>query len=131
MADRDLRRGERGSATTEAVLVTPVLLFLVMLIVQFGLWYHAQHVVRAAAQEGVRAARAEGGTDDAGAERAEAFLASAGPRIVIVGDLSAGRGAEVASVSISGEAVSVVPGFHLPVKATATSPVERFRTDVP
>lgn len=131
MADRHLGRGERGSASTEAVLVTPVLLFLVMLVVQFGLWYHAQHVVRAAAQEGVRAARAEAGTDAAGTERVFAFLASAGPSIVADLEVSAERDPDVASVSIRGEAVSVVPGFHLPVKATATSPVERFRGDFP
>lgn len=131
MADRHHGRGERGSASTEAVLVTPVLLFLVMLIVQFGLWYHAQHVVRAAAQEGVRAARAEAGTDDDGTERATDFLARAGPSIVAALEVSVDRDSEVASVSIRGEAVSVVPGFHLPVKATATSPVERFRGDAP
>ena len=61
---------DRGSATTEAVLLTPVLLFLVMLVIQFGLWYHAQHVAQAAAQEGVRSARVEGSTADAGRTRA-------------------------------------------------------------
>ena len=131
MSGRKHGRGERGSASTEAVLVTPVLLFLVMLIVQFGLWYHAQHVVRAAAQEGVRAARAEGGTDVAGETKAQSFLAGAGPRIVEAVIVTAERGADSATVSISGEATSVVPGFRLPVEATATSPVERFRGDLP
>jgi Flp pilus assembly protein TadG len=37
-------RDESGAATTEVVLLTPVLLFLVMIVIQFGLWYHAQHV---------------------------------------------------------------------------------------
>ena len=123
--------GERGSASTEAVLVTPVLLFLVMLVVQFGLWYHAQHVVRAAAQEGVRVARAELGSAESGQEQAKAFLGAAGPRVVGGIEVVAERGSEAATVSVSGEAVAVVPGFTLPVKATATSPVERFRGDLP
>ncbi len=123
--------GERGSASTEAVLVTPVLLFLVMLVVQFGLWYHAQHVVRAAAQEGVRVARAELGSAESGQEQAEAFLGAAGPRVVGGIEVVAERGSETATVSVSGEAVAVVPGFALPVKATATSPLERFRGDLP
>ena len=52
-----VRRGERGDAAVEAVLITPVLLFLIMVVIQFGLWYHASHVAEAAAQEGASAAR--------------------------------------------------------------------------
>src|SRR5438874_7444662 len=54
-ASRPMRRleGDHGSVTTETVLLTPVLLFLVMIVIQFGLWYHAEHVAKAAAQEGV------------------------------------------------------------------------------
>ena len=47
---------ERGDATTELVLVTPVLLLLIAFVVQFALWYHASHVAEAAAQEGACAA---------------------------------------------------------------------------
>jgi Flp pilus assembly protein TadG len=120
---------ERGSATTEVVLLTPVLLFLVMLVVQFGLWYHAEHVAQAAAQEGVRTARLEGSSADAGRTRATDFLANLGPTIVKEPVVTATRDADTASVSVHGHSVAVVPGFSLPVKATATSPVERFRED--
>jgi Flp pilus assembly protein TadG len=118
---------ERGSATTEAVLVTPVLLFLVMLVIQFGLWYHAQHVVQAAAQEGVRTARVEGSTADAGRSRAVDFLASVGTTIIVGPVVTATRDADSAVVKVRGQAVTVVPGLKLAVAATATSPVERFR----
>ena len=120
---------ERGSATTEVVLLTPVLLFLVMLVVQFGLWYHAEHVAQAAAQEGVRTARLEGSTADAGRTRAADFLANLGSTIVQEPVVTATRDADTASVSVQGRAVAVVPGFSLPVKASASSPVERFRED--
>jgi Flp pilus assembly protein TadG len=120
---------ERGSATTEVVLLTPVLLFLVMLVIQFGLWYHAQHVAQAAAQEGVRSARLEGSTADAGRTRAVDFLTVAGPTIVQEPVVTAARDAETATVSVHGRAVTVVPGFSLAVEASATSPVERFRED--
>lgn len=129
--ERHPRHSERGSASTEAVLLTPVLLFLVMLVVQFGLWYHAQHVVQAAAREGVRAARMDASSASAGRSRAVSFLATAGPTIVRQPVVSATRDAEVAVVSVSGHAVNVVPGFSLPVSSTATSPVERFRGDIP
>ena len=124
-----MRTRERGSATTEVVLLTPVLLFLVMLVVQFGLWYHAEHVAQAAAQEGVRTARLEGSTADAGRTRATDFLANLGSTVVQEPVVTATRDADTASVSVEGHSVAVVPGFSLPVKASASSPVERFRED--
>ena len=47
---------ESGVASAELVLAMPVLLFVLMLMVQFGLWYHGAHVATAAAQEGARTA---------------------------------------------------------------------------
>ncbi len=122
-------RGESGIATTEAVLVTPVLLFLVMLVVQFGLWYHAQHVAQAAAEEGARAARVVQGSTATGQDRAAAFLDQAGPTIITDRSITATRTAEAVTVAIRGRSVKVVPGLSLPVEARATSPIERFRGD--
>lgn len=122
---------EEGIATTEAVLVTPVLLFLTMLVVQFGLWFHAQHVAQAAAEEGARAARAENGSATTGQTRAEVFLDQAGPTIITGRAVTATRTANVVTVEIHGRSVNVVPGFTLPVNATATSPIERFQADTP
>ena len=121
--------GDRGSAATEAVLITPVLLFLILVVIQFGLWYHAQHVAQAAAQEGVRTARAEGSTAQAGQDRAQAFLGTAGPSIITTPIVTATRDGDTASVTVDGDTVNVVPGFSLSVHASATSPVERFRED--
>lgn len=122
-------RGEKGSAVTETVLLTPILLFLVMLVIQFGLWFHAQHVARAAAEEGARAARAEAGSADAGRDRAEAFLDQAGPTIITDRTVTVTRNADVVTVEVRGHSVNVVPGFTLTIEASASSPVERFRED--
>ncbi len=119
--------GESGEATTEAVLVVPVLMLLIMLVLQFGLWYHAEHVAQAAAQEGVRAARVEGGTAERGRQRTEDFLSRAGREIVTGRTVNATRNPDTASVRVRGRAVAVVPGLALAVSASATSPVERFR----
>jgi Flp pilus assembly protein TadG len=123
---RRLRDDERGEAT-EAVLVTPVLLFLVMLVFQFGLWYHAEHVAQAAAQEGVRTARLEGGSADDGQRRAADFLARAGATIVGDPVVSVTRNDETAVVEIRGQSVAVVPGLRIPIRARSESPVERYR----
>jgi Flp pilus assembly protein TadG len=122
-------RGQSGIATTEAVLVTPVLLLLVMLVIQFGLWFHAQHVAQAAAEEGARAARSASGSASAGQERSEAFLDQAGPTIITDRVVTASRTADIVTVQVHGRSVTVVPGLALPINATATSPVERFRVD--
>lgn len=121
------KRGEAGEATTEVVLVTPVLLLLVMTVIQFALWYHGSHVAEAAAQEGVRAARLDGGTEAAGRARAQEFLAQAGPTIVGAPQVTAARSTDLARVEVEGVAVSVVPGLRLPISAASESPVERFR----
>ena len=121
--------GDEGIATTEAVLVTPVLLLLVMTVLQFGLWYHAQHVATAAAEEGARTARAERGTAAAGEARAEAFLEQTGRTIIQDRTVTAARSTDTATVTVHGTAVAVIPGLRLAVNASATSPVERFEPD--
>ena len=123
------RAADRGAATTEVVLLTPVLLFLVLAIVQFGLWYHAQHVANAAAEQGLDTTSANGGTADAGRARAEEFLARAAPTLIEDVVVVTSREDDVATVEITGTAVAVIPGFTLTVHAEGSSPVERFYED--
>lgn len=130
MARRRIR-GERGDATVEAVLAVPVLLLLIMTVFQFGLWYHASHVAEAAAQEGVRAARVEQGSADAGRVRAARFMTDAAPTLVKSVEVVATRDAEAARIEVNGTLHSLIPGVHLHVHAEAQSPVERFRPDLP
>jgi Flp pilus assembly protein TadG len=118
---------ERGAATTELVIATPLLLVLVLLVVQFALWQHATHIADAAAQEGTRAARLQGGTAHDGAARARDFLAQLGSTILVHTEITAGRDAEIARVEVRGQAVALVPGLHLPVRVASQGSVERFR----
>lgn len=120
---------DRGAATTEVVLLTPVLLLFVVLIIQFGLWYHAQHVANAAAEQGVASARANGGSAEEGQERAEEFLASAAPTLIEGVVVVADRTSDVATVEVSGTTASLIPGLTLTVRAEASRPVERFYED--
>jgi Flp pilus assembly protein TadG len=122
---------EHGIATTEAVLITPVLLLLIMTVMQFGLWFHAQHVAAAAAEEGARAARAEHGSAAAGRTTADTFLDQAAPRLVLDRNVTSTRTIDAVTVEIHGVTASLIPGVSLPIKAIATSPVERFRRDAP
>lgn len=118
--------GDRGAASSELVVVMPLLLLLVMVSVHVGLWFHARHVVNAAAQEGARAARAVGATDDAGHQRAAQVLDQLGGSLTAT-RVTVTRNGDVVTVRVTADAPPVVPGLTLGVAATSTSPVEAFR----
>ena len=120
------RRGgrDRGSVTVEFAIAAPLVLFLLMLIVQFALWAHATHIAQAAANAGVQATRVHGGTVAAGEAQTQAVLDQlsgstlAGPTVTVT------RTPTAATVTVDGAATAVLPGLSLPVHATVTSPRE-------
>ena len=121
-------RGEAG-ATTELVLVTPVLMFAIFLIIQFALYFHASQVAGGAAADGLAVARVETGTAADGQARAEAILDSLASTLMTDRAVTASRTADTARVQVTGRSVSIVPGFSLAIKASAEGPVERFTVD--
>ena len=119
-------RAQAGSATAELAVAIPALLLMVMLVVQFALWQHGQHVATAAAEEGERAARLEGGTAEAGVARARQFLAELGSDLVVAPKVTVRRDAVTARVEVVGSAEPLVPWLHLPIRAVAEGPLEQF-----
>lgn len=118
---------ERGSASLELVVVFPVVLLLIFGGVQGALWYHARSVAMAAAQEGARAAGAEGGNPGAGEAAATAFLDSVGGSGVLTGaGVDVTRSATEATATVTGTAPTVLPGMGLAVAQSASVPVERL-----
>ena len=88
---RRRRRNERGDAAVETVLAVPVLLFLILVVIQAGLWFHGSQLVEAAAQEGMQAGRVETGTAAAAESRARQFVSSMSPSIAATVDVHVGR----------------------------------------
>lgn len=123
------RHAEEGDAVTEMVIVVPVLLLLIMTIVQFGLWYHAEQVVQAAAQEGLRAAGSLDGTPESGSDRAQRFLATTAASLIRDPVVQATRDDRVSLVEVSGTVIGVIPGLRMAVDARAVGPTESFRAD--
>ena len=74
-----MRGDERGSVSAELVLATPLLLVLIMGVVQFALWQHAEHVADAVAQQGLAVGRLQGETAAAGQAEAQASSTSSAP----------------------------------------------------
>ncbi|TDV44165.1 TadE family protein [Actinophytocola oryzae] len=118
--------GDRGSASAEFVIATPAILFLVLLIIQFGLWSHATHIAQAAAAHGLAAARINDGTAAKGTRAAEDTLTRLGQGPLRDTHVTTTRTAATASVDLDGVTSTVIPFLELPVHALATGPVERF-----
>lgn len=124
------RRGkddEEGSSAIEMVILFPVTLLVVLITVQFGVWYHAADIARAAAQQGVKTASAYGATAGAGRIRADTVLDNNGRGLLQVTAVTPFRDAAVARMTVTGSALTVVPVLHLPIRESATAPVEAFK----
>ena len=104
----------------------PALLIAMLTILQIGLWFHTRHVALAAAQEGVRAARAYDGDDARARERALAQLDDLAPTLLRDRQVDVTRTAATASVTVRGHATSILGIFALPVHETARGPIEEF-----
>jgi Flp pilus assembly protein TadG len=135
-------RGDAGAATTELVIVFPVLITLIFLIIQLGLYFHALNVASNAAQIGAREATLSvaGSADpDLGASvalgeaAAQDFIDDLAPELLsgVAADGAAVDGGDKVRMTVSGEVVQTLsfPGFSfgLTVSETAETPVERFR----
>lgn len=127
---RRLLHGDRGSVSAELVIATPLLLLMVLAIVQFALWSHATHIAQAAASQGLAAARVQNATAAQGTAGARHVLDQLGRGPLINTRIDTRRGADAASIRVSGEASTVIPFLHLPVHAEAAGPVERFVPDL-
>lgn len=110
--------------TIQIAILFPVILFWLMLIVQYGLWWHAKQVANAAAAEAVDAAQIQTGTADDGAAAAASYLQQLGnlTNVTIVVD----REPTLVTAEVRGDAPQLVPGFAWSVTARSQTPVERF-----
>jgi Flp pilus assembly protein TadG len=120
------RDDESGSAATELVIIMPAVMLLIMLVVQFALYYHGANVATAAAQDAVRAARVEAGSVGAGRNRADALLARSGSGTLEGAQVSVSRDGRRVHVEVTGEVASVIPGVHLHITRDADGPIEQF-----
>ncbi len=123
-------KNERGIASLELALVAPALMLLVLGVLQFGLWYHAQEVVQGAALEGARAAAAEDGTAAAGRDRAIKVLREGLGSVATEEGASASVGPDIAQVRVTARLRGLLPipglsSFLLSSEASAFR--ERFR----
>ena len=108
----------------------PAILLLFFASIQTAAVFLARGAALTAAQEAVTAQRLYDAPPGAGVERAETFLGQADDWLVDP-QVQQGPGAGVLEVSftVTGEALSIIPGFEFSVSQTARGTVERFTTD--
>jgi Flp pilus assembly protein TadG len=123
---RSFARDERGAVAAELVIATPLLLLLIMGVIQFALWEHAEHIASAVAQQGVSVGRLQGETAGAGQAEAQSVLDQLGPKVLSDSNITATRTATTTTVTVTGHAESIVGIFTLPVKAVAVGPNEIY-----
>lgn len=121
-------------------MLTPLLLLVIGLTIQFALLYHARHVALAAAQAGARVARASAEDDRGGWQalaraKSREYVQAIGPDLLerpqavpLVRADAAGNPVEV-GMEVRGTAVRVVPFLTLTVSERSLGPVERFVPD--
>lgn len=116
------RRDDRGGVAAQ-VAVIPAAVLLFFFVVQVSLWFYGREVATAAAQHGLDAARVFEGSEDAGEATANQFLGQVGGLKDY--SVSVDRGAEVVTITIEAQPVSVMPFVAREATITMDAAVER------
>ena len=110
--------------TIQVSILFPAVLLWLMLIVQYGLWWHAKQVANAATAEAVHAAQVPTGTEADGDAAAHRFVDQAGnlSEVIVVVQ----RDSAYVVAEVRGNAPQLVPGFAWSVTSRSQAPVERY-----
>ena len=127
---------DRGSSAIEVAVLTPALLLLVWLIIQFAMYSQGRQVALAAAQIGARVARQDAhtvpGWQAIARSSAESYYQGLGTK-VLGGNITATAytyGTSQVRVTVTGQVASILAGLTLTIHETAGGPIECFRPDV-
>lgn len=118
------RRG--GSESVSAVILVPLFLLLIFLVVQVGMFWHANNVAHSAASAAYNEARLDGaGRSDGEAAANQVLSRSEGS--VRQPKVSVSRTAERAVAAVSGRGPSLVPFWDGPtIHQEVSGPTERW-----
>jgi len=119
-------RRDRGASSVEMVLALPIVLTVLFLAVQAGMWFYARSIALAAAQSGARTSAMLDSSLQAGLSDARSFATGVGGTTLSDVTVTGDRSATSTTVTVSGHTVRLVPFMDLTVSQTATLPVERY-----
>jgi Flp pilus assembly protein TadG len=110
----------------EVAIVLPVVFFLLMVLVQWAIVWHARSVASAAAQEGLRTTEAYTATATAGKADTVNYLAQVAPHALPDPQVTVTRSPTGATVHVHSQVMSLIPFGHFSVDETVSGPVETF-----
>ena len=119
-------RADSGALTLSYVIVFPAVLIALLFIVQAALYFMAHNLALAAAQQGADVAREYNSTDGAGSAAALSLIRQDGSGMLETERAVATRTGTTVTVTVSGQAWSLVPGLPGTVTETVQEPIERF-----
>ncbi|MGP3921308.1 TadE family protein [Nonomuraea sp. 10N515B] len=124
-----MKRADRGIVSAEVVIALPVVMLTILACMQLCLLFFAQSVALAAAQQGVRAARADGASRTAGAGVAQRYAVQTAGGFLHSISASNGGDATTIRVTVRGQSLSLVPFLpSIQISEEAAGAVERFTT---
>lgn len=117
-------RDERGlNNSVSTALLLPLFLTVLFLGMQWAMVAWATATAQAAAHEGARTAAAYGGETHDGEDAARLMI---NDNALLDASVSSDLGATTVTVSVTGRAVRLVPGFPVRVDVSSTVPAERL-----
>lgn len=125
-------RGDRGSSAIELAILAPALLILVMLVIQWALWFQARQVALNVAQDGARYAREQQpGWPTQAVTQAESFYTRVGTKVLTDMQVQVNPHSGAPNqvyVTVTGHVPTLIPGLSpLTVHETSGGDVECFR----
>ena len=116
---------ERGEVTT-TVLLVPIAMFLILVVVQAALVFHAQAIVDAAAQDGALAGQGEAGAEAVARTAAQSVIGTYAGNLLSDVDLSVHSSPSRFLVTVQATVKSLIPGYAPTISSTAVGPRETF-----
>ena len=116
---------QRGEVTT-AVLAIPIAMFLVLVVVQAALVFHAQAVLDAAAQEGALTGQGRSGTRLAARTAAQSVIGDSAGSLLSNVHIDIHTTPRNLAVRVRADVKSLIPGYSPTIASTAASPREVF-----
>lgn len=116
---------ERGQAS-EAVLILPLILGVIFVIIQVGIWAHARNIAVYSAREGATAAAAyqSGQSPEAATQTA---LDGNSDGVLRSYSVTSTGNADSITVTVRGQSLSLIPMVQLPaIEQSVTVPVENY-----
>lgn len=106
------------------MIAAALMVMILLAIVQIGVYFHLRAVAQTAARHGLDEVRVVDGSAEAGTAAANAFLDQSGDGIenrAVIAD----RTATTATVRVTGDVVTILPGLELSIEVEVEAPVER------